>query len=128
MQALTCGRRCSRWGLHRSSCSRFRRRRPRSVQAVAPQLEPWVSFKQDATVWAAVLTGAGVDVTAQQELFLLSTHSRDGWEAANALIAKILKKQSDRAPLQNPSAFIHVCCTKARSNIAGGWGPAGSEP
>lgn len=87
------------------------------------QHEPWVSFNQDATVWATVLTDAGVDTTAQKELFILSTHSRAGWEAANALIAKILKKMSDRAVLSNPSAFVHVCCTKARNSIAGGWGP-----
>ena len=106
--------------------------RPPQPQLAGPgqrvgQCPPWVTFNQDATVWASVLQEAGVDSIAQQELFLLSTHSREGWEAANALIAKILKKTSDRAKLDNPSAFIHVCCTKARNKITGGWGPLDPE-
>ena len=51
-----------------------------------------------------ILEGDGVDVTAQQELFLLS--QIDHLSAAK-VIGKFLKTKADGRTLDNPSAWLH---------------------
>ena len=77
-------------------------------------LADWATFEKDAGVWARYLTERSVDATAQRELFLLSQLSDLGYSKANTIIWKIIKKEAESIPIQNPSAFIHVCCKRAR--------------
>ena len=83
-------------------------------------------------VWRDALEYFGVDETAIMELFLLSQHARPGYEEAHAIIAKVLKKQSDNVSLKNGSGFVHSACMNARSSMAqrGGakwWGSSSWE-
>ena len=83
-------------------------------------LEPWETFSRDASVWVDVLSDAGVDKVARQELFLLAQHSDAGFGEANSIIGKLLKKAADRDLPRNASAFVHSCVCKARGDI-GSW-------
>ena len=56
-----------------------------------------------------------------EELFLLSQRNQQGYEAANDIIGKLLKKRSDAqtswsggagGALSNASAFVHSCVTR----------------
>ena len=77
----------------------------------------WVSFERRPEVWSEVLQDYGVDVTAGKDLFLLATHSDAGWQAANSIIAKLLKKKSDGEVFSNVSGFVHTCVTNARNEM-----------
>ena len=73
--------------------------------------------KTDIQVWANVLRDHGVDEDAQHGIFLLSQHSPTGYKCANAIMAKLYKKASDKEWLDNPSAFVHVCVKNNRTNL-----------
>ena len=77
----------------------------------------WVSFDRRPEVWADVLKDIGVDATAGQDLFLLATHSDGGWQAANAIMAKLVKKKRDGEDFRNVSGFVHRCVLNARNEL-----------
>ncbi len=77
-------------------------------------MEPWASFDATPEAWKSVLDEHEVDTVAQQELFLLSQHSEEGWKAANSVLGKLLKKSADGAMPRKPSAFVHTCVQNAR--------------
>ena len=79
-----------------------------------------MSFQSDIEIWADVLRNMNVDKTAMQELFLLAQHSNSGYQEANSIVGKLLKKAADQEELAKPSAFVHRCVTNARSAI-GSW-------
>lgn len=91
---------------------------PREQMAdAATSTEPlpqWASFDATAEDWKEVLDEVGVDQWAQMELFLLSQHSRSGWEAANKVLGKLLKKMTDDELPDNVSAWTHACVLNAR--------------
>ena len=68
-----------------------------------------------ATAWKSVLNEFGVDITAQQELFLLSQAGPVDYRHANGMLAKLLKKEADGEELRNPSAFLHSCIKNCRN-------------
>ena len=55
---------------------------------------------------------------ARQSLFCLAQHSEQGFQEANALIHKLLKKRADNTPLDNPSGFVTKCSFNARAAMS----------
>jgi len=84
---------------------------------VDDQLPGWATFNKDVHVWIDTLNECWVDEMAQKELFLLSQHSDRGWEEANSIIAKLLKKQTDNDLPRNSSAFVHRAVLNARHTM-----------
>jgi hypothetical protein len=70
----------------------------------------WQSFDRNVRQWREFLEEAQCDVASIQELFLLSQHSKHGYEIAVGILHKFMKKQIDKQTIRNPSAFLHVCC------------------
>ena len=67
----------------------------------------WVTFENSAEVWYDTLKGFGADEEALQCLFNLAQNGEWGYEAANALVSKILRKSADGIHFDNISGFIH---------------------
>jgi len=63
-----------------------------------------------------------VDRPAQQSLFLLSSHSQEGWVADNCILAKLAKKAGENNLPANCSAFVSRAVLNARAEIPRGWG------
>lgn len=99
---------------------------PRNKRPRPPSHEPWQTLSRNIEVWRTTLEDEGVDRAATQELFLLAQHSDAGYQASNAIVAKLIKKRSEGFPVRKPSAFVHQCCCNARNAMQGGWGPRGS--
>ena len=55
-----------------------------------------------------------VDTAAIDKLRRLSMHSIDGYEEANSIAWKMVKKKADRTPVNNPSAFV-------QSSVGNAW-------
>ena len=72
---------------------------------------------QDITLWNEVLTAAGVDKAACQDVFLLAQFSSDGYKEANHIISKLIKKQQDKQSMTNTSAFVHKCVLNVRHKL-----------
>ena len=51
----------------------------------------------------------GVDRWAIEMLFQLSQHSIHGYEEANSIVWKLVKKRADYDNLRNHSAFVKTC-------------------
>jgi hypothetical protein len=68
------------------------------------ELPDWATFKFSPKAWMKILEGDGVDVTAQQELFLLAQIDH---VSAAKVIGKFLKTKADGRTLDNPSAWLH---------------------
>lgn len=79
--------------------------------------ERWETFERNVEVWSEVLDESGIDRTSRQELFLLAQLSDAGYERANDVISKVLKKNADSEPLRNPSAFVHRSVLNARHEL-----------
>ena len=94
------------------------------------QIPAWASHGKDtAAQWYSFLISKKCDTTSIQELFCLSQMNEDGYVAANSIIAKVLKKQSDGVDFANLSAFVHRCTTNARDSLSStkhAWGPSRS--
>lgn len=60
----------------------------------------------------------GVDRDAKMQLFALA---QIDYESANAIIAKLLKKRSDRDELRNVSGFVSRCVRNSRHTIDVSW-------
>ena len=81
------------------------------------ELPEWATFGQNPATWFRFLETHGVDEVARQTLFLLAQHSETGFQKANEVIGKILKKMADGVHLNNPSGFVHRCCQNARNEL-----------
>jgi len=93
-----------------------------------PPLPDWASFERDPHVWVSFLGHAGVDTHAQQDLFCLAQMSDAGYEEANHIISKVLKKMQDGEDLRKPSAFVHTAVQSARHRCTVyGWKPSSSS-
>jgi hypothetical protein len=68
------------------------------------EIPDWATFEFSPKAWMKILESDGVDVTAQQELFLLA--QIDHMSAAK-VIGKFLKTKADGRTLDNPSAWLH---------------------
>lgn len=79
--------------------------------------EDHVTFEQNPQAWNKILKHNSVDLVARQELFLLAQHSQAGWEHANTIVGKLLKKQADNERLGNASGFVHRCVHNARGRM-----------
>ena len=79
--------------------------------------EAWRTTRQDITVWNEVVTTHGVDKAACQDLFLLAQHSTEGYQEANNIISKIIKKQQDKQLVTNTSGFVHRCVLNVRHKL-----------
>lgn len=94
-----------------------------SSGTVAFDVPSWATFEQSAHAWYGLLKSHGVDDIATQSVFLLATHSHEGWLQANSILAKLCKKAGESAnALSNPSGFVSRCVLNARNNIPSGWG------
>ena len=95
------------------------------------QIPAWASHGTDtAAQWYSFLISKKCDTTSIQELFCLSQMNEDGYVAANSIIAKVLKKQSDGVEFGNLSAFVHKCTTNARDALSSSksvWGPSRTD-
>ena len=81
-------------------------------------LPPWATFDRDVTVWWNLLEFWRVDTKARESLFALAQHSEKGYEAANELIGKLLKKKNDGATFtSSASAFVFSCVLNARNRV-----------
>ena len=57
------------------------------------EMPEWATFERDVTVWWSILNFWHVDDDAREALFALAQHSDQGYQAANELIGKLLKKR-----------------------------------
>ncbi len=85
---------------------------------IGDELPRWCTFAQSIDVWYAELVSFDVDEIAQKELVLLSQLSERGYQEANAILGKLLKKQADGVFVGNASGFVHACVNNARALIA----------
>jgi len=70
-----------------------------------------------ADAWSSALKEWNVDEAARKGLFLLSQRSPWGFEMANDIVSKLIKKQADDETLRKPSAFVHTACKNARESM-----------
>ena len=63
----------------------------------------------------------GVDKPACQSLFLLASLNEQGWQQANAILAKLCKKAGEGSLPENCSAFVARAVLNALANVPGGW-------
>ena len=54
-----------------------------------------------------------VDLLAIEKLDRLSNHSIHGYEEANSIVWKLVKKHADKTPVTNASAFVQQCVANA---------------
>ena len=80
-------------------------------------LPEWATFGRNPAAWLRFLEIHGVDEVARQSVFLLAQHSEKGFQKANEVIGKILKKFADGVLITNPSGFVHRCCQNARNDL-----------
>jgi hypothetical protein len=96
--------------------------RPASVELRSrediEEVPAWVSFDStSAKQWYKMLKDRGCDETCLMELFALAQCTDEARVQANAIIAKILKKEADKIPIHNISAFVHLCTTNTRDKL-----------
>ena len=72
----------------------------------------WVTLRvpnQTVEMWYDELTKTfQCDEVAICELLLLAQLSDDGYVAANSIINKLFKSESDNRPITNPSVFVYT--------------------
>ena len=79
------------------------------------------TFERDPDAWKSYLIYQGADDTSIAEMFLLAQMSDAGWEKANTLMSKLLKKEADGEAFSNVSAFIHCGVQNARKELGMSW-------
>jgi hypothetical protein len=78
----------------------------------------WITFENDARAWSSVLDDIGIDVLAKRELFALAQYGDAGHLAANAVIGKLLKGESERKMYRSgPSAWLHSAVLTERHRL-----------
>ena len=78
-----------------------------------PQPE-WATLEPDVRKWYSTLKALKYDDLSIQELYLLAQHSPIGYQEANTLISKLLKKAADGIELGSPGAYLHSAILKVR--------------
>jgi hypothetical protein len=81
------------------------------------QKPAWATFEPNVEVWWALFDEHNVDDKARQSLFALAQLSPEGYQSANSLVSKLIKKVSDGDILGNASAFVHAGCKHARHEL-----------
>ena len=90
---------------------------PAAAAAAEAAVPEWATFNMDATQWYTVLTAEfGCDEASVMDLFCLAQHSSRGYEEANSIIAKLIKK---RDYIRVPSAFVQTSVKNARHALSG---------
>ena len=67
--------------------------------------------------WGVDRKRGGSERATVMDLVMLAQLSVVGYEEANSIISKLIKKMSDGERLNNPSAFVHECVNKARKKL-----------
>lgn len=78
----------------------------------------WQSFEPRVELWEETLEAWGIDDRARQALYLLAQHSREGYELANDIVSKLVKKIADRMWAHNPSGFVQTATRNARHRLS----------
>ena len=78
-----------------------------------PQPE-WATLEPDVRKWYSVLKELKYDDLSIQELYLLAQHSPIGYQEANTIISKLLKKAADKVEIGSPGAYLHAAILKVR--------------
>jgi hypothetical protein len=87
-------------------------------QGEQQQLPAWATLERDVRVWWSIFDHWALDVEARESLFALAQHSDQGYEAANELVGKLLKKKNDRSIFNtSASAFVFSSVLNARAII-----------
>ena len=85
------------------------------VVSINPMSFPWEADSPSMNHWMRMLIERHhVDLPAIEKLDRLSNHSIHGYEEANSIVWKLVKKRADRTPADNPSAFV-------QSSVANAW-------
>ena len=82
---------------------------PWVVDGDADDQPPWATAERDVSVWYTMLKDKGADSASIQNVFALAQYSEEGYFEANALIAKVIKKEADGETINNISGFLHKC-------------------
>jgi hypothetical protein len=80
-------------------------------------LPDWATTDADVEVWWQSFDRWGVDTNARKALYALSQHSGTGYTKANAIVGKLIKKDTDADLPRNPSAFVHASVMHARNEM-----------
>ena len=80
-------------------------------------VEKWRTFERNVEVWSDDLRRWRVDDKATKSLFLLAQLSNDGYDGANMIISKLLKKETDGEEIRNSSAFVHASVLRVRQKL-----------
>ena len=84
-----------------------------------PTRPSWMASGPFLAMWAPVLADKfGCDEESIMELACLAQLSPAGYEGANTVVSKMLKKLSDGETFNNPSFFLHSACLAARHRIS----------
>ena len=84
-----------------------------------PDRKPWESrdVGLDLQAWDEVVEQFNLDENAKQSLYLLSQHSRSGYQRANQIVGKLIRKAAARDYMPNPSGFVNKCVINARDEM-----------
>ena len=78
----------------------------------------WFDDRKERNVWDDCLQMWAVDETARVSLYLLAQHSDAGKQAANSIVAKLIKKASRGEHVASPSACVSPCVGNARDVLS----------
>ena len=98
------------------------------VPAAPVELPTWFTSESKMQNWWCVLDDRGVDDGCRMELMALSQLSDAGYRAANNVLSKMFKAESEKTHIGNYSAFLHTRIQNARNAIndacGEGWHPS----
>jgi hypothetical protein len=77
----------------------------------------WATTTTDVEVWWQSFDRWEVDTNARKALYALAQYSVDGYQKANGIIGKLIKKDTDADLPRNTSAFVHSSVMHARNEL-----------
>jgi hypothetical protein len=80
-------------------------------------LPEWATTDNDVEVWWQSFDRWGVDTNARKALYSLAQYSGTGYMKANAIVGKLIKKDTDADLPRNTSAFVHASVMHARNEM-----------
>jgi hypothetical protein len=80
-------------------------------------LPEWATTEADVEVWWQSFDRWGVDTNARKALYALAQYSAAGYMKANAIVGKLIKKDTDADLPRNTSAFVHASVMHARNDM-----------
>ena len=84
------------------------------VVSINPKSFPWEADSPSMSHWMRLLIERfHVDLLAIEKLDRLSNHSIHGYEEANSIVWKLVKKHADQTPVNNAPAFVQQCVANA---------------